>query len=72
MTILDAGPFAAGSDPDGSADIEVRCAPGTAGAIAGTLHVGTNDPAEPPGGFSYPLACNAFDDSVFGDGFDGP
>jgi hypothetical protein len=72
VTIVDAGPFPAGTDPDGSPDIEVRCAPGTAGAIAGTLHVVTNDPGEPPDGFAYPLACNATDDTIFGDGFDGP
>jgi hypothetical protein len=71
VTIVDAGPFPAGTDPDGNADIEVRCAPDAAGAIASTLHVDTNDPAQPPGGFAYPLACNAFDDTVFRDGFDG-
>jgi hypothetical protein len=72
VTIVDAGPFPAGTDPDGNADIEVRCAPTAPGQITGTLHVSTNDPAEPPGGFAYPLACNAFDDTVFRDGFDGP
>lgn len=72
VTIVNAGPFPAGSNPDGSADIDVRCAPDAAGAIAGTLHVETNDPAQPPGGFAYPLACNAIDDVVFRDGFDGP
>ena len=72
VTILNAGPFPAGTDPDGTPDIEVRCEPTAAGTIAGTLHVVTNDPAEPPDGFAYPLACNAIHDAIFGDGFDGP
>jgi hypothetical protein len=70
VTLVNAGPFPAGTDPDGSADIEVRCAPGAAGPIAGTLTVSTNDPAA-PGGFTYPLACTGIDDIVFRDGFDG-
>jgi hypothetical protein len=72
VTVVNAGPFAAGTDPDGTPDIEVSCAPSAAGPIAGTLHVITNDPAEPPDGFAYPLACNATDDTIFGNGFDGP
>jgi hypothetical protein len=72
VTIVDAGPFVAGTDPDGKPDIEVRCTPAAAGAIAATLRVVTNDPAEPPDGFAYPLACDATNDAIFGDGFDGP
>jgi len=72
VTILNVGPFPAGTDPDGTPDIEVRCEPTALGAIAGTLHVVTNDPAEPPDGFAYPLACNAIHDAIFRDGFDGP
>ena len=70
VTLVDAGPFAGGTVPDGTADIEVRCAPSAAGAITATLTVGTNDPAA-PGGFTYPLACSGIDDVVFRDGFDG-
>jgi hypothetical protein len=70
VTLINAGPFPAGTDPDGSADIEVRCAPSAAGPLAGTLTVSTNDPAA-PGGFTYPLACTGIDDIVFRDGFDG-
>jgi hypothetical protein len=72
VTIVNAGPFVAGTDPDGKPDIEVRCTPAAAGAIAATLRVVTNDPAEPPDGFAYPLACDATNDAIFGDGFDGP
>jgi hypothetical protein len=71
VTILNAGPFPAGSDPDGTADIEVRCAPSAAGPVAATLTVSTNDPAEPPAGFTYALTCAGIDDVVFRDGFDG-
>jgi hypothetical protein len=71
VTIINAGPFPAGTDPDGTADIEVRCAPAAAGALAATLTVSTDDPAEPPAGFSYALTCAGIDDVLFRDGFDG-
>ncbi len=71
VTPVNFGPFPAGTDPDGSPDIEVRCEPEALGTFTSTLHVTTNDPAEPPGGFEYPLACNAIHDAIFRDGFDG-
>ena len=71
VTIVNAGPFPAGSDPDGTADIEVQCIPSAAGPIAATLTISTNDPAEPPAGFAYPLTCAGIDDVLFRNGFDG-
>lgn len=56
---------AAGVGPDGTDDITVTCDPTATGAFTATLAVNTDDPAEPAGGFTYPLACTGTVDAQF-------
>jgi hypothetical protein len=56
---------AAGVGPDGTDDITVTCDPTSAGVFAAMLVVNTDDPAEPAGGFTYPLACTGTVNSQF-------
>lgn len=49
--------ISAGDAPDGVDDITVTCSPDAIGTFSASLVVNTDDPAEPMGGFVYPLAC---------------
>lgn len=51
--------------PDGTNDITVTCSPNAAAAFTATLVVNTDDPSEPAGGFTYPLACAGTVDAQF-------
>jgi len=55
----------AGVAPDGTDDITVTCSPDTTGAFTADLVVNTDDPAEPAGGFTYPLTCTGESDGSF-------
>ncbi|GAB4184189.1 MAG: hypothetical protein Tsb002_06940 [Wenzhouxiangellaceae bacterium] len=55
----------AGQAPDGTNDITITCSPDTVGMFTATLTVNTDDPAEPAGGFTYPLACEGVSDAGF-------
>lgn len=71
VRIVERGPFAAGAIADGQADVEVRCAPAEVGPVSGELRLLTNDPAQPDGGYRYPLSCEgSADDTLFANGFD--
>lgn len=71
VSVVDPGPFAAGAAADGQADVEVRCAPDGIGPVSGELTLLTNDPAQPEGGYRYPLSCEGgADDTLFANGFD--
>ncbi|ANB18963.1 DUF7453 family protein [Dokdonella koreensis] len=70
VRLVEPGPFAAGVAADGQPDIEVRCAPTQVGPVHGELTLLTNDPAQPAGGYRYPLSCEGTDDTLFANGFD--
>lgn len=56
----------AGQGPDGTDDLSITCSPNSATNFAATLTINTDDPNEPAGGFTYPLACVGGVDSEFG------
>jgi hypothetical protein len=56
----------AGQAPDGTDDLSITCSPNSATNFAATLTINTDDPNEPAGGFTYPLACVGGVDSEFG------
>lgn len=70
VRLVGPGPFAAGAAADGQPDIEVSCAPTQVGPVHGELTLLTNDPAQPAGGYRYPLSCEGTDDTLFANGFD--
>jgi hypothetical protein len=55
----------AGAAPDGTDDITVTCSPDTVDPFTADLVVNTDDPAEPAGGFTYPLTCEGTSNAVF-------
>lgn len=70
VTIQQRGPFAAGSAPDGEADLLVSCQPTAVGVINAELTVLTNDRSQPDDGFRYPVLCQGVDDRLFQNGFE--
>lgn len=64
---LTGGPIVVGPGvgPDGTDDFVVTCDPTVAGTFTAMLVVTTDDPAEPAGGFQYPLACTGTVNSIF-------
>ena len=65
--VLTFAPFTipAGQSPDGTDDISVICDPDSIGTFSASLAVNTDDPAEPGGGFSYPLECESTSNAQF-------